>query len=58
MKRLIILLIIVMLFVIACESDTQQVQNTEQQPYVGGGCGVVPVPDGENINQLPMDIMM
>ncbi len=59
MKRLIILLIMVMLlFIIACESNTQQLQNTEQQPYVGGGCGVAPTDDSGNIKQLPMIIKM
>jgi len=58
MKIIIILLIIGILFLVGCETNTQQPQTTEQQPYVGGGCGVSPVEDTGNINQLPINAMM
>ncbi len=55
MKTKVLLMIMILVLVIAgCSETNTQQQNTEQQPYVGGGCGVAPIEDLGDINQLPM----
>ena len=59
MKRLIILLIIGMLiFIVGCADNISQQESDNPQQYQGGGCGVAPIEDSGNINQLPMEIVM
>jgi len=41
--------------------STQQGQGGQQQPYIGGGCGVAPADDAEesssDLSQIPANIL-
>ena len=56
MKTITLLIIIIlMLVIVGCSETNTQQQNTEQQPFVGGGCGVQGSDSDGDMNQLPME---
>lgn len=59
MKTINIILIIgivLLISMVGCRADAQPTTAQQQQPYIGGGCGVASIDsDEDNINQLPVE---
>lgn len=56
MKKLIVILVIISIFMVACTSEVQQPQ--QQQPYVDGGCGVAGTQYDNSMKDIPIRRMM